>query len=57
MFNALSSTMLEIIVSNSSRNQTSKFFPINIIGFRGLQSFVIVNESLSMSFLFLKNKT
>jgi hypothetical protein len=29
---------------------------MNIIGFRGLQSFVTMNESLNMSFLFLKKK-
>jgi hypothetical protein len=58
MFNVFtSSTMVEILVSNSSMNQVGKFFSSNIIGFRGSQSFVAMNESLSMSCLFFKDKT
>jgi hypothetical protein len=37
-------------------NQTNKFFSSNIIGLKGLQSFVAINGSLNMSFLFLKDK-
>jgi len=37
-------------------NQVGKFFFGNVIGFRGLQSFVAMNESFNMSFLFLTNK-
>jgi hypothetical protein len=37
-------------------NQTNKFFSNNIIGFKGLQSFVAMNGNLSMNFLLLKNK-
>jgi hypothetical protein len=38
-------------------NQTNKFISNNIIGFKGLRSFVAMNGSLSINFLFLNNKT
>jgi hypothetical protein len=66
MFDVLSSMMAGVYkvlndggISNKQfnvMNQTNKFFSNNIIGFKGLRSFVAVNGSLSMNFLFLKNK-
>jgi hypothetical protein len=48
--------MVGFLVNNYSMNQAGKLFFGNVIGFRGLQSFVAMNESLNMSFLFLTNK-
>jgi hypothetical protein len=42
--------MVGFLVSNRSMNQAGKFFFGDVIGFKGLQSFVVVNESLNMIF-------
>jgi hypothetical protein len=48
--------MVGFLVSSYFMNQAGKFFFGNVIGFRGLQSFVVMNESLNMSFLFLTDR-
>jgi hypothetical protein len=48
--------MAGFLVSSNSMNQDGKFFSSDIIGFKGLQSFVVMNESLNMGFLLLTNK-
>jgi hypothetical protein len=59
MFNALSSTMAGSFEASSDGGISSKqlfyessckFFFGDVIGFRALQSFVVMNESLNMSF-------
>jgi hypothetical protein len=42
--------MAGFLVNNNSMIQDGKFFSSDIIGLKGLESFIAVNESLSMSF-------